>query len=459
MELNTLPSYAEVLEQLDAFQNMERSGLNAAGLEGGTERMQRLMKRLDSPHAVIPAVHVAGTKGKGSVTHMVAAALNAAGLKTGLYTSPHVSDLRERIQIHGRPVSEQRFIEAALTVIHEAKAMEAEGQTPSWFEVLTATAFVAFKNARVEAMVLETGLGGRLDATNLPDLRLVACGLTAISRDHEEILGSGLEKIAAEKAAIIKQNVPVVCMRQEEGVRKVVESRARELHAPLFAVGKDITVEFRKPAQADKPGLGQRLDLETWRNVYPDIPLAMLGSHQAENAGLALGLTDLFLEYMDREPIDSIVLRRAWRSLALPARMEVVSSRPWHIVDGAHNPASAWAAGETVIETFSTLDRTLIFGVAKDKDSTTMLRILAPLFKRVVLTPFDSPRAADPEELDRLVRKEFPAVKTAVAIDPAHALELAREFTSDDGLILTTGSLWLAGEMRELSRREKTPAS
>ncbi|MCC8167308.1 MAG: hypothetical protein LIQ31_14495, partial [Planctomycetes bacterium] len=324
--------------------------------------MAKLVKRLGSPQTAIPALHVAGTKGKGSVTHMVAAALTAAGLKTGLYTSPHVSDIRERIRIHGRPIGEMRFVEASAPVLHEAETMRREGMAPSWFEVMTATAIVAFKNARVEAMVLETGLGGRLDATNLPDLRLVAAGITTISRDHEQILGSSLTAIAGEKAAIIRRNIPVVVMPQDAGVMDVIRDRSRALSAPMFVVGKDLQVELRKPVQADKPSIGQRLDFETWRSVYPDIPVAMLGRHQADNAGMALGLVDLFLEYMDREPLDVIALKRAWRSLTLPARMEVVGHTPWHVVDGAHNPASAWAAAETVTAAFSTGERTLVVG-------------------------------------------------------------------------------------------------
>lgn len=450
MEINTLPSYREALELLDSFHNLERSEPVAGAMDGGSERMVNLMKRLGSPHAVIPAVHVAGTKGKGSVTSMVAAALSAAGIKTGLYTSPHVGDLRERIMLNGRPVGEQRFVEACATVLKEAEEMRREGVSPSWFEVLTATAFVVFQQSKVEAMVLETGLGGRLDATNMPDLRLVVAGLTAISKDHEDILGDDLQSIAVEKAAIVRKNTPVVTMPQEAGVMRVIMDRARALHAPVFQVGKDVLVELRKPAQPDKPGLGQRLDLETWRNVYPDIPMAMLGRHQAENAAMALGLTDLFLEYMDREPLDSLVLKRAWRSLFLPGRLEVVSSQPWHVVDGAHNPASAWAATETIMEAFGTDRRTLVFGVAADKDYRSMLKILAPLFSHIVFTPFDSPRAADPAELAAFVETEYPDVKTAVAIDPAHALELADGFTPKDGLILTAGSLYLAGEMRRL---------
>ncbi len=459
MELHTLPSYEEILEHLDAYHNLERAGVLPGSLNGGSERMARLMQRLGSPHTAIPAVHVAGTKGKGSVTHMVAAALAASGIKTGLYTSPHVDDLRERIAVNGRPVSRERFIESAAVVMHEADAMRRDGASPSWFEALTATAFVAFRAEGVEAMVLETGLGGRLDATNLPDLRLVAAGLTAISKDHEDILGDTLAAIAGEKAAIIKPHIPTVTMRQEDGVMRVIAARARELAAPLLTVGRDIQVQFRKTAQPDKPNLGQRLDLETRRNVYPDIPLAMLGRHQADNAALALGLADLLLEYMDREPLDSLVLKRAWRGLTLPARMEVMDSRPWLVVDGAHNPASAWAAAETVTESFRTAERTMIFGVARDKDSRAMLRILAPLFKRVVFTGFDSPRATPAAELERFLRESFPDVKPFVAPGPADALATALRRTPPDGLILCTGSLWLAGEIRALRRSGKVAQS
>lgn len=392
--------------------------------------MGRLMKRLGAPHATIPAVHVAGTKGKGSTTAMVAAALSAAGFRTGLYTSPHVGELRERIMINGRPVGEQRFVEACAAVLREAEIMRGEGNSPSWFEIMTATAFVVFQQAKVEAMVLETGLGGRLDATNLPDLRLVVSGLTSISLDHREILGDTLSEIAAEKAAIIRNNTPVVAASQEPGVMRVIGERARHCRAPLFRVGKDVVVSIRKPVQPDKPNFGQRLDFETWRNVYPDIPLALLGSHQAENAGLALGLVDLFLEYMDREPLDSLILRRAWRGLALPARMETVGCKPWRVIDGAHNPASAWVAADTLLESFVTSDRTLIFGVAADKDWQSMLRILAPLFVRIIFTPYESDRSVDPADLAAFTAAEFPGVKIVSAIDAAHAVELAEGLTS-----------------------------
>lgn len=455
MTANILPSYREMVQLLDSFQNFERSVPSSSGaFTGGLERMGRLLKRLGSPHAGIPAVHIAGTKGKGSISHLTAAALNAAGLKTGLYSSPHVENLRERIAVGGRPVDEQAFAEAGQIVIREAEAMAREGQRPTWFEVMTAVALMIFREAKVAAMVLETGLGGRLDATNLPDLRVAACGLAAISMDHEDILGHTLTAIAAEKAAIIRRGVPVVTAVQEKSVAALIADKARERNAPLLLVGRDVLVGVRKAVVPDKPFLGQHLDLETRRNVYPDISLALLGRHQAENAAMALGLADLFLEYMDREPLDSLVLKRAWRNLILPARLEVAAREPWHIIDGAHNPASAWAASETLSEAFTAATRTMIFGVAVDKDWRTMLRILASRFGHIVLTPFHSPRAVDTALVAEFLGREYPGIKIASAIDPAHALELARGFTPRDGLILTTGSLYLAGEMRVLCRKE-----
>lgn len=455
MVLHALPTYAEVLDHLNSFQNMETAGVTRSGFATGSAGMAKLTERLGSPQAAIPAVHVAGTKGKGSTCHLVTAALAAAGFRTGLYTSPHVTDIRERIQIRGRPIEEDAFTEAAATVLMEAENLRAEGAPPSWFEVMTAVALVAFRDAGTEAMVLETGLGGRLDSTNMPGLKLVAAGLAAISRDHEDILGSSLAAIAAEKAAIIRPGVPVVTAPQEEGVMKLIETRAREQGSILRKVGRDITVGHKQDMVRDKPIMGQRLNLKTWRGDYPDIPLAMLGRHQAANAALALGLTDIFLEYMDFAPLEPQMLKRAWRTLQLPARMEAVSTRPWHIIDGAHNPASAWAAAETVEAAFGApaRDRTLVFGVAGDKDFRAMLRILAPLFSRVIFTPYASSRSVDPEELAAFAAQEFPSLRTVTAGGAADALEHAKLSTPKDGLILTTGSLWLAGEMRAIARK------
>ncbi|MDR3078063.1 MAG: hypothetical protein LBV15_04795, partial [Planctomycetota bacterium] len=416
-----LPSYRETLEHLDTFNNLERSMPSATFFRNGGERMRRLLKRVGQPHLGVPALHLAGTKGKGSASHLAEAAIRVAGFKTGTYTSPHVLDLRERIAVTGIPIGVGAFAEAASEVLGEAEAMRREGQAPSYFETLTVIALAAFRNAKVEAIILEAGLGGRLDATNIPDLRVVAAGITAISKDHEDLLGHSLVEIAAEKAEIIRPGAPVVSAPQTEAVAKLVAEKAGGLQSPLFTVGKEIKVEASREPIPDKPLLGQRLNLETRRGFYNDITLTMLGRHQAENAGLALGLADLFLEYMDREPLDPLILKRAWRGLTLPARLETVAQSPWRIVDGAHNPASAWFAAETLVKCFTATDRTLVFGVASDKDWRTMLRIFAPLFRNVVLTAYDSPRAAPTQLMAEFLSREFSGVKATEAMNPAHA--------------------------------------
>lgn len=452
MNASTIITYNEAVTLLDSFINYERTPPASGAAGFGTERMANLLERLESPHLVAPAVHIAGTKGKGSSASLVAAALSSTGMKTGLYVSPHVDTLRERIMVNGRPISERQFSESCQAAVKAASDMRADGHEPTWFEVLTATAFHAFNTLGVEAMVLETGMGGRLDATNVSDLRAAAVGITTISLDHENILGSTLAEIAAEKAAIIRAGVPVVVMQQEKEALKVILKRAKDIGAPVFRVGEDITASVRKKPLADRPELGQRVDMETWRSIYPDLVLSMLGDHQIQNASLALGLAELFMEGTGKGPLDSLALKRAWRGLALPARMEVYSTRPWLIVDGAHNPASAWAAAETVVNSFTSENRTLIFGASEDKNVKAMLRILAPLFKTVIVSPFESPRSVNPAKLAEFMANEYPEIQTKIAENAADALALAKKSVDVEGLILVAGSLYLAGEIRTASR-------
>lgn len=453
MNASTLTTFNEALSLLDSFINFERTPA-AAGLDGyGTERMANLLRRLDSPHLVAPVAHIAGTKGKGSTAFLVSAALSGSGLKTGLYTSPHVDSIRERIMINGRPISERQFAESCQAALSAAEDMRADGHEPTYFEVLTATAFHAFHAVGVEAMVLETGLGGRLDATNLPDLRVAVTAITPVSLDHEEILGKSVEEIAREKAGIIRAGVPLVVGQQTHEAMRVIIERAETVGAPVFRTGEDIIASVRKEAIPDRPELGQRLDLETWRSLYPDVVLSLLGEHQVGNAAVALGMVELFLEGTGRDPLDSLALKRSWRGLVLPARLEVFGQQPWVIVDGAHNPASAWSAAETILSSFTTKDRVLVFGAAEDKNVKAMLRILAPLFKTVIMTSYNSPRSASPRKLQEFLKQEFPAVPVLCASSPAEALAEARKAASADGLILFTGSLYLAGEIRAACRQ------
>ena len=453
MNASTLFSYNEAIALLDTFVNFERTPPAAGDSGFGTERMSNLLRRLDSPHLVAPVAHIAGTKGKGSTAFLTAAALAGSGLKTGLYMSPHVENMRERIMVNGRPISERQFAESCQAATKSAADMRADGHEPTYFEVLTAAAFHAFNAVGVEAIVLETGLGGRLDATNVPDLRVAVTGISTISMDHEKVLGNTLTAIAGEKAGIIRSGVPVVTGPQSHEAMKVIRSRTDSVGAPLFRTGEDVVASIRKGVTTDRPELGQRLDMETWRSLYPDVVLSLLGDHQVTNAALALGVTELFLEGIGKGPMDSLALKRAWRGLILPARLEVFSTHPWLVIDGAHNPASAWAAAEVITQTFSTRERTLVFGVASDKDAETMLRVLAPLFQNVILTPFESPRCVGVESLAEFMEKTFPAIKTIRAANSSEALALARETVSAEGLILAAGSMYLAGEIRAASRQ------
>ncbi|MDR0361844.1 MAG: bifunctional folylpolyglutamate synthase/dihydrofolate synthase [Planctomycetota bacterium] len=449
MDTTTVTEYQEAIQRLDSFMNFERNpaALSAGGF--GTERMANLMRRIGSPHLTMPAVHIAGTKGKGSTAHLVAAALTASKIMVGLYTSPHVNDLRERIVIGRRPVNERRFALAARTALKAAEDMRADGHEPSYFEVLTAIAFQFFHNAGVEVVVLEAGLGGRLDATNLPDLPVLATGISSISRDHEDILGADLPLIAAEKAGIIRRNVPVATSVTEPGALDVIIKTAAAMESPLFRVGEDVRFSRRENRQPPpRPERGQRIDFETWRALYPDVSLGLLGDHQAENAALALALVELFMDGSSRGPLDGGALRSGWRNLAIPARMEILGGRPRLVVDGGHNPSAAWAVAEAVAGVFPAERRVLVFGSAADKDSRTMLRILAPLFDRIVFSAYDSPRAKTATELMAELAELGRGDKGTAAESPARALELARGLVPDDGLILAFGSFYLAGEVR-----------
>lgn len=450
MPTNAVTDFEEALSILDSYVNFERMP-PAPGKDGfGGERMAELLRRLGSPHTAQPAIHIAGTKGKGSTSHMTAAVLRARGLRVGLYTSPHVNNLLERIQVDGRPLEAEGFVAGFHAAHAVAEEMRAAGMRPTWFEMMTAVAFLAFRTAKVDAAVLETGLGGRLDATNLADLPVLACGITTISLDHQEILGKDLLTIAGEKAGIIRPNVPLVIGSQEDTVADFLDMKAMERECgTVLRMGREISYEPSQPAPSDSPMEPQRMDLEVGNLHRKNIPVAMMGDHQLDNAAMAAALSDLALASLRNVPADTLAFRRAWFRLRIPGRMETLSSLPWLIVDAAHNPASVWAATETIRQRFTSTNRTLIFAASADKNIVAMLRILAPLMQRVILTKFDSPRCYDPSDALAMIRKEFPSIAVSVNPYSKDALDQAlRETHPEDGLILAAGSFYLAGEIR-----------
>lgn len=379
-------------------------------------RMRRLVAALGHPERGFRSLHIAGTKGKGSVAHMTEAILREAGHRTGLYTSPHLVDMRERIRLDGHPVPRSEFTWAMRRMEPALRRLR-----PSYFETMTAAAFLIFARRRVDWAVIEVGLGGRLDATNviLPE----ACAITTIDYDHMDRLGHTLRAIAREKAGIIKPGVPVVTSPQPPGAMREIRRRARPERARVGAPRRrGFMLEFR---------------VKGLQGAVYRCALRALGSHPAVNAGTAIAL----VEAAGAGPSPAQV-RRALGRVRLPGRIEVVSRRPWVIVDVAHNPVAARALAEA-IRRFPPRRRTiLVFGASVDKEYAKMLAVLQA--DVTILTRANVPRAAAPELLARHVRGA--AVEVS---DVERAMALALKLASPRDAVVVAGSFYVAGEAME----------
>jgi len=400
----------------------------------GLERISALLAGLGHPERACRYVHVAGTNGKGSVCAMIDAGLRAAGVRTGLYTSPHLVEPTERIQVNGDDVSSERFVAAFDRVHQTAERMIDAGELdshPSYFEAITAMAFVLFGEMAVETVVLEVGLGGRLDATNVVQPEL--CVITPIDYDHEAWLGSSLEQIAYEKAGILKPGMPAVFSRQRPEALAVLERRAAELGVPVTHTAGWRVTDLELDAR------GSRFRAEGPVSVRVECPLA--GEHQVENA-----LTAVAALHQWGVPVEAVergIPRAQW-----PGRLEMVSTSPEIILDGAHNPAGIRALAGYIERFHAHRRRWLIYGAMRDKSLGEIAGILAPLAEQIILTAPRSPRAMRPEALRGLL--DHPCVRLAEGLP--QALEMAREAAPDD-VIFIAGSLFLVGEYLAFARR------
>jgi dihydrofolate synthase / folylpolyglutamate synthase len=383
----------------------------------GLERITSLLAALGSPHQSCRWIHVAGTNGKGSTCAMIEAGLRAGGVRTGLYTSPHLVEPTERIQIAGQPVSRQEFAEAFVRVHETAEGMLASGELdmhPTYFETVTAMAFVLFAEAKLDRVVLEVGLGGRLDATNVVQPEL--CVITPIDYDHQVFLGNTIEQIAAEKAGILKPGVPAVFAEQRPEAETVLRAHAQAPYTfsrdwPIT----DLAIDAR----------GSRFRL---RGVEIVCPLA--GEHQVENARVAaIALTQLGVSQ------EGIAATR-W-----PGRLERVSERPEIILDGAHNPAGTLALIAYIRRFYSGRRIWIVYGVLRDKAVAEMAAILFPVADRLILTAPANTRAMPPEDI------AVPGARITHSV--AEAIGLLNEAGPGD-VIFITGSLYLVGEARAL---------
>jgi len=442
--------------------NYERTtNVPYAAAEFKLDRMRRLMNLLGDPQLGVKAIHIAGTKGKGSIAAMMAAILQAAGYRTGLYTSPHLNSVEERVAIDGAPCPPADFLALAEQVEPAVEQLDGEAVRsgslgPTFFEVTTAMAFLRFAQTKVDAAVLEVGLGGRLDSTNVcvPEV----CIITSISFDHTKQLGNTLAAIAGEKAGIIKSGVPVVSGVIVPEPRDIIAASARAAGAPLIQRGVDYDFDHH-PHIPRSPS--ESLDYRDTSGAFelPNVQLAMLGRHQAANAAAAIAAVG----QLRRRgwSISDEAVRRGLAVARCPARIEQVADSPVFILDVAHNPAFIEALLTVLRERYSPRRRILIFASSKDKDYLSMLKLVLPAFDTIFLTQYiHNPRAAEAEALLSLAQhlkaditdgSQCPVLHATAR--PADALRLARLVAGPHDLICVTGSFFLAAELRPLIRR------
>jgi dihydrofolate synthase/folylpolyglutamate synthase len=425
--------------------NYEQRSPAAADLN--LDRMLGLLRRLGDPHRRLRVLHVAGSKGKGSTAAMLASILRQAGYRTGLFTSPHLCDVTERFQVDGQPITSPELT-ALLNEVHDCVQSKRGGtEGPfTFFEVATAVGFLHFVRRRVDVAVLEVGLGGRLDSTNvcLPAAALI----TSISFDHTAQLGNRLASIAWEKAGIIKPGRPAVSGVTVAEARAVIENVCRERRAPLRQLGQD----FRYAAEAGtvtESGLVRpRLQVTTRQRQWPWMEVNLLGDHQAANAAVAVACVEVVRE--QGWHVSDAAVAAGLTGVVWPARLEIVGRRPLLVLDCAHNVASAVALVDTLSASFPPGRRLLVFAGASDKDLDGMFDVLAPHFADAYLTRFlNSPRAVPPEDLAQRLhaRGDLPFT---VCPTPAEALSAVRAAAGPDDLICITGSVFLAGQVRSL---------
>ena len=404
------------------------------------DRINRLAELLDHPERTAPAIHLTGTNGKTSTARMVASLLAAFGVGAGVYTSPHLQDVRERVATATRLISPEEFAETwAYLEPFLAEVDRASEQPVTFYEALTALAFTWFAELPVDAQVVEVGMGGTWDATNLVNGEVAIINRVAL--DHPE-LGDTPAAVATEKAGIIKRGATVVSQEQDDDVLAVIAERAARQEARLLVAGPDFGVERRRQAVG-----GQLLDLRTPSGVVPDVLVPLHGRHQADNAAGALVAVEAFLGAHEGSWGPGTV-RVGFAAVTSPGRLEVVSRQPLVLLDGAHNPAGARALAAALLEEFVVDRRTLVVACLADKDLRGILEGLAPATGRLVVTTNRSPRAAPAERL----RKEAEALglRAEVAPDVASAVQRAIDGAGETEAVVVTGSLYTVGEAREL---------
>jgi dihydrofolate synthase/folylpolyglutamate synthase len=434
-------TYPETIEYL--------YGIRLFGQKLGLETMQYLLQLMGDPQKSLRFIHIAGTNGKGSVAAMLSAVLSTAGYKTGLYTSPHLVSFCERFQINGQPIPETdvvRLVEEIRPLL-EKVGSNPEFHAPTFFETVTAIAVRYFAEQKVDMVVWETGLGGRLDATNVI-VPLVSV-VTNIAFDHTQYLGETLAQIATEKCGIIKPGAPVVTAAADEALT-VIQSTAAAQGSVLRVVGRDIGA-----TRLSENEECQRVELTGTRRGYGPLTIPLLGAHQTINCATAVAALEASGLAVDAKQVQDGLAHTAW-----PGRFQIVHHDPTVVLDGAHNAAAAERLAATLREHLAGRRLTVILGVLRDKNYDQMCQILAPLAVRVLCVPVNSERTSEPDQLARWCKAANPVARVTVERDLSAAYAQARGESAET--IAITGSLFLVGEALDrlgfaTGTRAKTP--
>ena len=432
--VDTETAYNKALDYLYGFVDYSlKHASELAKAEFDLDRMRLLMAALGDPQDSYPIIHVAGTKGKGSVAALCASALYAAGYQVGLYTSPHLQDFAERIQVNGLPIPHADLP----ALVEEIKPRVARIPFITTFELTTALGFLYFARKKVNAAVIEVGLGGRLDATNIITPRVSV--ITLLSYDHMVVLGNTLAAIAGEKAGIIKGGRPVVCAPQKEEAYLVVQKVADERAAPLTLVGRDVFFASGKSSLD-----GQALEVWKKDGKQVNLTIPLLGIHQVENAAVACAT--LWTGNQEGLAINNAQIRKGFSNVKWPGRFEVLRREPPLVIDSAHNREAAARLLQALDIYFPGRSVILLFATLEDKDAAGMLTELKPRLEYMVATRPDHPRACELEILVDLAHQNGIPVEGIIPV--AGALNRALDLAGDNGLVLSAGSVAFAGEVR-----------
>ncbi len=439
------------------------------GSKPGLERISCLLDKLGNPQENLRVVHVGGTNGKGSTSAFISSLLAESGYRVALFTSPHLQRYEERFRLNGKPIPTEVMVELLSEVKEASGKVEGQlGEHPTFFEIATALNYLYAFRRKADFLVQEVGLGGRFDATNVVEKPLASV-ITNVAKDHTQVLGSQLRKIAREKAGIIKNQCPTVTGEEEPVVWEEIRSIAEKRDSRLFRIlpaetddrsfleeetrsrGEELPKEalFTTVRTDEGGGVFHYRGLRTMRNVE----ISLLGDHQISNAALATYTVELLMNSGAVDRVSERLMRRALKRTRWPGRLEQISSaRPPVFIDGAHNPAAMRCITPFIERIYSERQRVVVFGVMGDKDWQTMLNLLVPMSDQIVFTSPPSPRAADPEELAHFVGEETRQASCYVERNPKKAMEKAEGLVEEQGLIFVLGSLYLAGAVKDIYR-------